>query len=184
MAIDDYCPDKWIWKIYELGAAHLYKPRSNCQKNLYNTHHHREVVIPISVSSVLYDKTRILALCVIRPNRRRGTWPTVHLLTPSEYAARLSSSAQPETLSAVARCDQTPSSSQNDPDAFSSPLLTESAVSPSITATDSTDPDVLPTNSDKPPLSTPRQSFTFTPSSCLSDCARRAFTRAALRPEM
>ena len=59
MAIDDYCPAEWIWKIYELGAAHLYKPRSNCQKNLYNTHHHREVVIPISVTSVLYDKTRI-----------------------------------------------------------------------------------------------------------------------------
>ena len=164
MAIDDYCPDKWIWKINKLGAAHLYKPRSNCQKNLYQTHHHRKVLIPISISSVLYDKMLILALCVISPNRRRGTWPKIHLLTLSKYAARLSSSAQPETLSAVASCDQTPSSSQNDQEALSSPLLTESAVSPSITATDSTDPDVLPTNSDKPPLFTPRQSFTFTPS--------------------
>ena len=159
MAINDYCPDKWIWNIYKLGAANLYKQISNPQKNLYHTHHHREVVIPISVSSVLYDKTRILALCVIRPNRRRGKWPTVHLLTPSEYAARLSSSDQPEKPSAVVRCDQTPSSSQNDPDAFSSPLLTESAVSPSIAPTDSTDPDVLPANSDEPPLSTPRQSI-------------------------
>ena len=76
-------------------------------------------------------------------NHRKGTWPTVHLLTPSEYAARLSSSAQPVTPSAVAPCDQTPNSSQKNTDALSSRLLTEGAVSPSIAATDSTDPDVL-----------------------------------------